>query len=171
MGQSADLLARLLNVFVKLPVPSVNMLEVCDLKMALLHVAHDDTYSVVCQGFVGSDIEGEALLIFSDSSYTDMAKLLKYQGELNNNAELELIMDIASILVSACIGGIAGQLDLNFSQGYPVVLGQHVNISDLVASNESRWKEPLRLKLFTKSKTTILPMIYCCCLQKTLLVT
>jgi chemotaxis protein CheY-P-specific phosphatase CheC len=147
MGQSADLLARLLNVFIKLPVPNVNLLEVCDLKMALSHVAKDDTYSAVCQGFIGAGIAGEALLIFSDSSYADMAKLLKYKGELNDNAELELIMDIASILVGACTGGIADQLDLNFSQGHPVVLGQHVDISELVASNESRWKETLTIEI------------------------
>lgn len=147
MGQSADLLARLLNVFIKLPVPNVNLLEVCDLKMALSHVAKDDTYSAVCQGFIGAGIAGEALLIFSDSSYADMAKLLKFQGELDDNAELELIMDIASILVGACTGGIADQLDLNFSQGHPVVLGQHVNIGELVASNESRWKETLAIEI------------------------
>lgn len=147
MGQSADLLARLLNVFIKLPVPNVNVLEVCDLKMALSHVAKDDTYSAVCQGFIGAGIAGEALLIFSDSSYEDMAKLLKYQGELNDKAELELIMDIASILVGACTGGIADQLDLSFSQGHPIVLGQHVDIGELVASNESRWKETLAIEI------------------------
>jgi chemotaxis protein CheY-P-specific phosphatase CheC len=147
MGQSADLLARLLNVFIKLPVPNVNVIEVCDLKMALSHVAKDDTYSAVCQGFIGAGIAGEALLIFSDSSYADMAKLLKYQGELNDNVELELIMDIASILVGACTGGIADQLDLSFSQGHPVVLGQHVDIGELVANNESRWKETLAIEI------------------------
>jgi chemotaxis protein CheY-P-specific phosphatase CheC/CheY-like chemotaxis protein len=147
IGQSADLLARLLNVFIKLPVPNVNVLEVCDLKMALSHVAKDDTYSAVCQGFIGAGIAGEALLIFSDSSYSDMAKLLKYEGELNDNAELELIMDIASILVGACTGGIADQLNISFSQGHPVVLGQHVDIGELVASNESRWKETLAIEI------------------------
>jgi chemotaxis protein CheY-P-specific phosphatase CheC len=147
MGQSADLLARLLNVFIKLPVPNVNLLEVCDLKMALSHVAKDSTYSAVCQGFIGAGIAGEALLIFSDSSYADMAKLLKYEGELNDNSELELIMDIASILVGAFTSGIADQLNLSFSQGHPVVLGQHVNISELVASNESRWKETLTIEI------------------------
>jgi chemotaxis protein CheY-P-specific phosphatase CheC len=56
-------------------------------------------------------------------------------------------MDIASILVGACTGGIADQLDLNFSQGHPVVLGQHVDIGELVANNESRWKETLAIEI------------------------
>jgi chemotaxis protein CheY-P-specific phosphatase CheC/CheY-like chemotaxis protein len=147
MGQAADLLARLLDVFVKLPIPNVNILEVSELKMALSHVEQGDTYSAVCQGFIGSGIAGEALLVFSDSSYTDMAKLLKYQGEINDTVELELIIDIASILVGSCIGGIAQQLDIAFSQGHPVVLGQHVKINDLVKANENRWTKTLAIEI------------------------
>lgn len=147
MGQAADLLARLLNVFVKLPIPNVNILEVSELKMALSLAEQGNTYSAVCQGFIGSGIAGEALLVFSDSSYTDMAKLLKYTGELNDLAELELMMDIASILIGACTSGIAGQLDIAFSQGHPMVLGQHVKVSDLVKANETRWKQTLAIEI------------------------
>jgi chemotaxis protein CheY-P-specific phosphatase CheC len=147
MGQAAALLARLLDVFVKLPIPNVNILEVSELKMALSHTAQDSTYSAVCQGFIGSGIAGEALLIFSDSSYTDMAKLLKYEGELTDTAQLELIMDIASILVGACTSGIAQQLDISFSQGHPMVLGQHVKVGDLIKTNETRWKQTLAIEI------------------------
>ncbi len=147
MGQAADLLARLLNVFVKLPIPNVNLLEVSELKMALSLAEQGNTYSAVCQGFIGSGIAGEALLVFSDSSYADMAKLLKYTGELNDLAELELMMDIASILIGACTSGIAGQLDIAFSQGHPMVLGQHVKVSDLVKANETRWKQTLAIEI------------------------
>ena len=147
MGQAAALLARLLDVFVKLPIPNVNILEVSELKMALSHTAQDSTYSAVCQGFIGSGIAGEALLIFSDSSYEDMAKLLKFEGELTDTVQLELIMDIASILVGACTGGIAQQLDISFSQGHPVVLGQHVKVGDLIKTNETRWKQTLAIEI------------------------
>ncbi len=147
MGQAADLLARLLDVFVKLPIPNVNILEVSELKMALSHTAQDSTYSAVCQGFIGSGIAGEALLIFSDSSYADMAKLLKFEGELTDTVQLELIMDIASILVGACTGGIAQQLDISFSQGHPMVLGQHVKVGDLIKTNETRWKQTLAIEI------------------------
>ena len=147
MGQAADLLARLLNVFIKLPVPNVNILEVCELKMVLSQVAQGETYAAVCQGFIGSGIAGEALLIFSDSSYEDMAKLLKYNGELNDTARLELITDIASILVGACIGGIAQQLDISISQGHTMVIGRHVKVSELIEANQNRWKETLAIEI------------------------
>tara|TARA_R110001592_G_scaffold341482_2_gene630642 strand:- start:11103 stop:12083 length:981 start_codon:yes stop_codon:yes gene_type:complete len=147
MGQAADLLARLLNVFVKLPVPSVNLLEVSELEMALTLTEQANTYSAVCQGFIGSGICGEALLIFSDSSFTDIAKLLKYTGEIDRTVELELLMEVASILVGACTNGIAQQLDTTFSQGHPVVLGQHVKVSELIKANSKRWKKTMAIEI------------------------
>jgi chemotaxis protein CheY-P-specific phosphatase CheC len=147
MGQAADLLARLLNVFVKLPVPSVNLLEVSELEMALTLTEQANTYSAVCQGFIGSGICGEALLIFSDSSFTDIAKLLKYTGEIDRTVELELLMEVASILVGACTNGIAQQLDTTFSQSHPVVLGQHVKVSELIKTNSKRWKKTMAIEI------------------------
>lgn len=147
MGQAADLLARLLNVFVKLPVPRVNLLEVSELQMALALTEQANTYSAVCQGFIGSGICGEALLIFSDSSFTDIAKLLKYTGDIDRTVELELLMEVASILVGACTNGIAQQLDTTFSQGHPVVLGQHVKVSELIKANSKRWKKTMAIEI------------------------
>ena len=95
MGQAADLLARLLNVFVKLPIPRVNILEASELQMALSLTEQNNTYSAVCQGFIGSGISGEALLIFSDSSFSDIAQLLKYKGEIDRTVELELLVNMS----------------------------------------------------------------------------
>lgn len=147
MGQAADLLARLLNVFVKLPIPKVNILEASELQMALSLTEQNNTYSAVCQGFIGSGISGEALLIFSDSSFSDIAQLLKYKGEIDRTVELELLMEVASILVGACTNGIAEQLDTTFSQGHPVVLGQHVKVSELIKANAKRWKKTMAIEI------------------------
>lgn len=147
MGQAADLLARLLKVFVKMPIPNVNVLEVSELEMALSLSQENQTFSAVCQGFIGSGMSGEALIMFTDSSYSDMAKLLNYQGEVDKLVELELIMEIASILSGACIKGIAEQLDISFSQGHPMVLGQHVKVSDLIRANSTRWKQTLAIEI------------------------
>lgn len=147
MGQAADLLARLLNVFVKLPIPRVNILEASELQMALSLTEQNNTYSAVCQGFIGSGISGEALLIFSDSSFGDIAKLLKYNGEIDRTVELELLMEVASILVGACTNGIAQQLDTTFSQGHPVVLGQHIKVSELIKANAKRWKKTMAIEI------------------------
>lgn len=147
MGQAGDLLARLLNVFVKLPIPNVNLIEVSELTMALASIAPDSKTSGICQGFIGSGIAGEALLILTDSSFVDIARLLNYQGELTSAAELELLMDVANILIGAVLKGIAEQLDISFSQGHPVVLGQHAPVSELIKANAKRWRKTLTIEL------------------------
>ncbi|MFO6424865.1 response regulator [Motilimonas sp. KMU-193] len=147
MGQAADLLARLLNVFVLLPIPTVNLLEVSELTMALEAAESNDTISAVCQGYIGAGIAGEALILFHDSSFKDMASLMNFQGELNEQAEIEVMMDIANILIGAFLKGFAEQLDMSFSQGHPVVLGQHCQIKDLVNENQTRWKQTLAIEI------------------------
>ena len=147
MGRAIDLLARLLDVFVHMPIPNVNMIEITDLRMTLAQVSEDDTVSAVCQGFIGSGIAGEALLIFNEASYSDFAELMKYEGEIDDTVELELLMDISSVLIGACLNGIADQLDISFSQGHPVVLGQHIKMRDLLKAESSHWTKTLSIEM------------------------
>ena len=115
MGQAADKLARLLDVYVILPIPKINIISASDLHMALAGANTSDNVSAVCQGFIGSGIAGEALLIFNDASFTDLAKLMKYEGSLDYHGELELLMDVSSVLIGACLQGIGEQLELHLS--------------------------------------------------------
>ncbi|WP_231916716.1 response regulator [Rheinheimera sp. SA_1] len=147
MGQAGDLLARLLKVFVKLPIPNVNVIEVSELHMAIASVEQKQTTSAVCQGFIGGGISGEALLILNDSSFADIAKLLNYNGKLTTKTELELLMDIGNILIGAVLKGLAEQIDMTFSQGHPVVLGQHAPISEMIKANAKRWKRTLAIEI------------------------
>ena len=147
MGRAADLLARLLNVFVVLPIPQVNILESSELHMALTSLEHGKNVSGVCQGFIGSNIAGEALIIFNDASFADIATLTRYRGDMNRSIELELLMDISNILIGACLNGVAEQLDFKFSQGQPVVLGQHLKIGDLLKAGSKNWKNTLAIEI------------------------
>ena len=147
MGRAGDLLARLLNVFVELPIPNVNLIEVSELSMALSAIEREHSTSGICQGFISAGISGEALLILNDSSFQDVAKLMDYQQDLDQGAELELLMDLANVLIGACLKGLAEQLDVSFSQGHPVVLGQHRNVSDLIANNSTKWQRTLAIEI------------------------
>jgi len=147
MGQAGDLLARLLDVFVLLPIPNVNLIEVSELSMALSAVEAHESTSGICQGFIGAGISGEALLILNDSSFKDVASLMNYQYEQDEGTELELLMDLANVLIGACLNGISNQMDMPFSQGHPVVLGQHRQISELIATNSTKWKRTLAIEI------------------------
>jgi len=146
MGRAGDLLARLLDVFVQLPIPNVNFIEISELSMALKAVEASESTSGICQGFISAGISGEALLILNDSSFKDVASLMNYQYDEDDGTELELLMDLANVLIGACLKGISEQLDIDFSQGHPVVLGQHRKISELIANN-TKWKKTLAIEI------------------------
>ncbi|MDB4837244.1 response regulator [Marinomonas sp.] len=147
MGRAASVLANMLNVFVKLPVPKVNVLEVGELQMALDHSVKDESCSAVSRGFVGSGIAFEALLIFNDSSFPDMAKLLGVTEEITRIVETELLMDASSILVGPFMEAFGRQLNIDFSHGHPVVLGQHVKITDLINAKKTLWQRTLAVEI------------------------
>lgn len=149
LGRAVSLIAQLLDVFVLMPIPNVNILEKSELQMALSSVrsSEDEEVSAVCQGFAGGGITGEALLIFNNSSFNDIAELMRFEGAVDTNAQVELLMDMASILIGACLKGIAEQLDMNFSQSHPVVLGRHVAVSDLIERNVAYGKPTLSIEM------------------------
>ncbi len=147
MGQAADRLARLLNVYVILPIPKVNMISASELHMALADTTVNEDVSAVCQGFIGSGIAGEALLVFNDASFSDLAQLMNYKGPLDRHGELELLMDVSSVLIGACLHGIGEQLEISFNQGHPVVLGQHCHVDDLVKSGNHQWSQTLAIEI------------------------
>jgi len=106
-GSGRDFLARLLNVF------RYHAGAACehDRLSRPAHGAqcrgHGENVSAVCQGFIGAGNRREALLLFHESSFQDIAELTQYQGKIDGNAELELLMDMANILIGACLKGLA----------------------------------------------------------------
>ena len=102
MGQAGEKLAKLLNEFIDLPIPNVNLIETTELHMAIAEIRHNDRVSAISQGFISAGISGEALLIFSDANFANMVKLLNYDATTQSEQiELEALMDVTNILVSA----------------------------------------------------------------------
>jgi len=137
MGQAGSLLAGLLNTFIHLPVPKVHLKSYRDLKSVL---ASKDAISLsgVSQGFNGSGIAGEAILLVGDESFPHMTRLMQYDqmtsGGTSNN-DLEVLMDLSGILIGACLKGIAEQLDIEFSYSHPVILGQKKALPPLLGTS------------------------------------
>ena len=142
MGQAGDHLARLLNSFVVLSIPHVAILTPADIAMAVQAI-DEDSVSGICQGFIGGGIAGEAMLLFNDTSFVDLAKLMKFEEELNTLTERELLIDSTNILVGAMLRGIAEQLDIEFSFGPPAIMGQHQQLDKLLMSKNVRWDHTL----------------------------
>lgn len=147
MGRSSDLLARLLRVFVKQPIPKVSFIANSELHMAISAAQSGDTYSVVCQGFTGAGLAGEALLLFADASFHEMAEMLHYEEFEGEAVNVEVLMDMSSILFGAFLKGIGDQLDLKLGLSHPTVLGQHRQITELLEHHSSRDERLLCIEL------------------------
>jgi len=147
MGRSSDLLARLLKVFVKQPVPNVAFIANSELNMAISAAERENEYSAVCQGFTGSGLAGEALLLFEDASFREMAELLHYDTLEGEAVHVEVLMDMSSILFGAFLNGIGEQLDLKLGLGHPSVLGQHRPIHELLEHHSKREEQLLCIEI------------------------
>ncbi|MCI8210891.1 chemotaxis protein CheC [Pseudomonas sp. S25] len=145
MGRAAALLAKVLGVFVQLPVPTVNMFEVGELHMALADAHSSERLTAICQGYIGGGIAGEALLIFHDSDIADMGSLMHRDSA--DYTDEEMLLDLSTILIGACLSGIAEQIDVEFSQGHPQMLGSQVGIDQLISINQTRWQKTLAVEL------------------------
>ncbi|EHK9577117.1 response regulator [Vibrio parahaemolyticus] len=147
IGRAADALARHFDVFVQLPLPNVNIFEVSELHMALRDLASHDNVSGVCQGFCGEGIAGEALVILSDSSVSDLKKLMKVPADSEELEELELLMDISNILVGSFLNGLGEQSEVRFFQSSPVLLGQHISIDSIIESTTGAFKRTMTFEV------------------------
>jgi chemotaxis protein CheY-P-specific phosphatase CheC len=76
----------------------------------------------------------------------DIAQLLGWQPK-DAGETSEMLLDLASILIGACLAGIAEQIDIRFSQGHPQLLGQHAAIGELIQLNRERWKKTLAVEI------------------------
>ncbi|MBL1378625.1 response regulator [Zobellella iuensis] len=141
MGQASDLLARLFDVFIRQPIPRVARIARSELSMAISAV-ESSCYSAVCQGFVGAGVSGEALLLFSDASIEEMSRLLHYDAPTTRAPEVEILMDMSSILFGAFLKGMGDQLDIRLGLGHPTVLGRHQRI-DVLLEHHSKQSEQL----------------------------
>lgn len=153
MGQAGDSLARFLEVFINLSVPRIRLVARDELNRELeAMVGGPDTrVSGVTQGFYqmdnGRGIRGEAIVVFTDSSFKELADLLAYDGEVGAEAEKELLLDVTNILNGACLNGIGVQMEAELGFSPPTILGQHVKISGLLENQKVNWDHALLVEI------------------------
>lgn len=156
MGRAADSLARYFDVFVHMPLPHVNVFEVGELVMTIRHLAGNDHVSGICQGFSGEGIAGEALMLISDSSIKDLIQILDYPENTSVNYDLEVLMDVGNVLISAFLSGLGEQAGLVFAQSSPIIIGQHLAGEKLVENMRGTWKSTVTIEVsYTISDSNI----------------
>jgi chemotaxis protein CheY-P-specific phosphatase CheC/CheY-like chemotaxis protein len=148
MGQAGESLAKLLGEFINLPIPNVNLITNNELHMAITDIQRNEQVSAVSKGFIGSGINGEALVIFNESNFANMVKLLKYDEALDSSSlELEALMDVSNILIGACLNALSEQLHVTFSHNHPIILGRHCDLDDILKSNIKKQDKILAIEI------------------------
>lgn len=152
MGQAGDSLARLLEVFVTLSIPKIQTLSPNEVRDALRAFVDAEYVSAIRQSFhdsKGQDgLRGEALVVFGDASFKELAELLAYEDEdLSEELERELLLDISNVLNGACLNGVADQLGEELIYSAPSILGQHVPVDKLFTQENMKWEMALSVEI------------------------
>lgn len=153
MGQAGESLACLLEVFVQLSVPRIRLVASQEITTELQQLVggEDIRVSAVRQAFYRSggelDIQGEALLIFSDTSFHDLADLMSYEEELTATVEQELLLDVSNILNGACLTGIAEQLDFELGYSPPSLIGSSLTTDKILSEEQLSWAQALMIEI------------------------
>jgi chemotaxis protein CheC len=121
MGQASDQLARYLDTFVFLTVPSIDLVNGEALQQSLAR--DEESMAVVSQGFFGYEgIRGEALLVYQHEDSDRIGDLLGYEPD-ELSVEEQLI-DISSILTTTFLNVFATQIENQMSYSAPKLLAE-----------------------------------------------
>jgi len=147
MGQAGDSLARILDNFVTLSVPRIRQIaaqELVDTVIAM--VGDEDEVSAVRQAFYNS-LRGEAIVIFTQSGADELAELLGYDCELDDNIEQELLLEIGNLLVGAILNGISETLGTELGFSAPSLMAEHSPLRQVLTANRLSWQHALLLEV------------------------
>ena len=143
MGQAGDKLARFLGVFIRLSIPRVRLVAAEELHKYLVELVGNTTEVTGVRQAFFTHWYGEAITIFDQAGRKDLAKLMRYPDNLDEEAESELFLDVSNLLTGACINGVAEQLDVELNYSPPSILSKNVFIEELFASSNMSWSHAL----------------------------
>ena len=147
VGLTADKVARSFTAFVQMPIPRVLLVDAVDLHMAFAAVDEGKSVTAVTQPFFGEGVHGEALLLVSDASADELARLMGYEPSSDDGTQLERILEMSSLLTATCIQSVLEQLEIDVLISHPVLLGRHAQLSQILAQHEAPWTRTLALEL------------------------
>lgn len=117
MGQAGKDLATILNSFVDLSVPEIQIVEAEKIAEKVLKESvfdENEKVNLFRQTFHSiSFMDGEAIVIFNNETRQQFAQILGVSGQMNSMEEIDFMLELTNLMVGACLNSISGQL---FSQ-------------------------------------------------------
>ncbi|WP_145999259.1 hypothetical protein [Oceanicoccus sp. KOV_DT_Chl] len=77
----------------------------------------------------------------------ELSELMGYQKLEDDHQQVELVLEMASLLNGSCIQGICSQLDIDVLLKHPSLLGQHTSVKDILAKAKFPWEKTLAIEL------------------------
>jgi chemotaxis protein CheC len=146
MGQAGAAIAKVLNQYVDLSIPRVDVLAPEQLINALEKMLGSGSLSAVRQAFHGS-ARGEAIAVFDEARCNELADLMGYVTGLDHASEVELLLDVSNMLISGCLGGIAGELRAPIAFSPPSLLAEHVPARALLGGGKANWQNAILVEV------------------------
>jgi len=147
MGLASDKLARFLNTFVHLRVPSIALVGASSIPAEFEGRYRDTEAALVSQGFFGNEgVRGEAIVLYQMENAHKISALLGY--EVGDVSEIEMLTDISSILTTTFLNGLAQQLENSLSYSAPRVLSSsNGDLSGMLKNTSFHWEHALKVDI------------------------
>lgn len=149
MGRAGAALSQILDeAFVRLSVPRIRILEYTQLPPALVGmIGHGGPVTAVRQSFQ-SELHGEAVVVFGEEGCRGLGDLMGYDDPLDSAAEREILLDVANILVGACVSHVFDQLGQRIGFSHPTLIGERIQIGSMMRAGEGpTWTHALLVEI------------------------
>lgn len=148
MGQAGDSLARILDHFVKLSIPRINLVSVDNLLQKVSELLNMRVQvSAVRQAFYNG-LRGEAIVIFPQLGCDEIYDLMGYEKEeINSIAEQEMLLEISNLLVGAVLNGVSDTLSMNLGFSAPSLMAIDQPLDQVLRKEHLTWSHALLLEV------------------------
>lgn len=147
MGQAASSLAQVLDVFIELSIPRIKLVsaeEVVDVVQDIIGL--DEHVTAIRQAFY-NELNGESIIFFDSNGCNDLAGLMGYENNPQGETRRELLIDVANILIGACLNGIAAQLKNELSFSPPTIIAENDRVDHILSPDKLAWSHALLMEV------------------------
>ncbi len=124
MGRAGAKLSEVFEHRVTLNVPNVAMVDADKLDaLALKFEAGNPIVNIIQQSFIG-EIEGRSTFIIGGHNFSDLVSILGYEeyDAIDERRQKEMLLDVSNAVNSACLSGLAEQLELDIELTNPSIV-------------------------------------------------
>jgi chemotaxis protein CheC len=147
MGAAGAALAQALGTFVELAVPALDLTDRRNVATLLDGGSWaENEVEAVRQPFFGA-FTGESLMLFDGEVHAHLAGMLGYSvedgAEQSVSQRQEVLLDLANVVIGACVNGVAEPLGEVVSFAPPTRLGSRDELRTFLTRDAAAWHQGL----------------------------